>query len=828
MISTTASFAAYTATAGQTVFAYNFRVLTQSELRVYTETTAGVRSDITGSIVSVTGIDNEAGGSVTIPAQVLGTRVFVVRASVLSQLWDASSLNFFDPAAVERVVDRLTILAQENNSIASSAIRVAPGESLPPLTRADRKGKTLQFDANGDLELTDSAAAAAAAAQASAAAASASEAAAEAAQAAAEDARDVALGAMVALTTDVANYGASPSATASVNRAAFQAAFDAVEAAGGGTVIVTVPGTYLINDTLWYPGNFRLDCSEGVVLKRSVAYSEVLFNKGALTHSTISNVQLLNVKIDSSVGSLAYGDNMYGQVSEIGALGVSNLLIRNPRSTNLGSGQFFIQISNCRNFEVYAPDVYGHKDVVHLGGNTKHGIITFADFSNYDDAVGINAHDYPESSPYLGDIEDILIIGMKDRVYTTPYGYATRLYTGSWGAWTNGMSVQRGTTVVANGRIYQCINPNGSGPFTASASPTTTTIQAQQTTADGIIWLCKQAGTHTSASIRRVTWQGCRFENPRSGALVYADWSKDEWHQSVYPGTEAQSEITGLTMNGCSIGALGGTGVIFKGGANVKDVTLIGCTGLNGLATIFGVSSNAGLGITPPATTCTLTIIGCKFDAAMSNFLDLRRANHTTKLVAWGNQAPNAIFSNYFANGSVLQIGVSDLRVSTTGLTSIAGSLLFNGTGYSIASSDGGAYRPIARENTDVTFGQVTNIVADTDGAVVSVAQGSSSAYGWRWKLANGSTGDYQLYRVIGGTETLAFTFNRSSGNLTFAGSAVFDGATGKTVRITNGAANGSVATTLGSVGPTGATAGNPQGWMRISVNGTDRYIPYW
>lgn len=40
--------------------------------------------------------------------------------------------------------------------------------------------------------------------------------------------------------------------------------------------------------------------------------------------------------------------------------------------------------------------------------------------------------------------------------------------------------------------------------------------------------------------------------------------------------------------------------------------------------------------------------------------------------------------------------------------------------------------------------------------------------------------------------------------------------------------ANGAVATTLGSVGPTGSTAGNPQGWIEITVAGTNRYIPFW
>jgi len=53
-------------------------------------------------------------------------------------------------------------------------------------------------------------------------------------------------------------------------------------------------------------------------------------------------------------------------------------------------------------------------------------------------------------------------------------------------------------------------------------------------------------------------------------------------------------------------------------------------------------------------------------------------------------------------------------------------------------------------------------------------------------------------------------------------------GIAGETLKFNAGTANASVATTLGSVGPTGSTAGNPQGWLRINVNGTDRFVPYW
>jgi len=53
-------------------------------------------------------------------------------------------------------------------------------------------------------------------------------------------------------------------------------------------------------------------------------------------------------------------------------------------------------------------------------------------------------------------------------------------------------------------------------------------------------------------------------------------------------------------------------------------------------------------------------------------------------------------------------------------------------------------------------------------------------------------------------------------------------GGTGAGINWVNNVVNGTVATTLGSVGPTGANAGDPLGWVRIQVGGVDRYQPYW
>ena len=66
------------------------------------------------------------------------------------------------------------------------------------------------------------------------------------------------------------------------------------------------------------------------------------------------------------------------------------------------------------------------------------------------------------------------------------------------------------------------------------------------------------------------------------------------------------------------------------------------------------------------------------------------------------------------------------------------------------------------------------------------------------------------------------------AGGIAVAKRLCLDGATGKTIKYVNGTANGAVAVLFGAVGPTGSTAGNAQGWIRIDVAGTDRFIPYW
>jgi hypothetical protein len=77
--------------------------------------------------------------------------------------------------------------------------------------------------------------------------------------------------------------------------------------------------------------------------------------------------------------------------------------------------------------------------------------------------------------------------------------------------------------------------------------------------------------------------------------------------------------------------------------------------------------------------------------------------------------------------------------------------------------------------------------------------------------------------RAVVSSETVTFNFPTGTG----AYVAIGDEIRAQTAASANTVANGTVATVLGSLGPTGAQT-TVQGWQKILVGGTSRYTPYW
>ena len=97
------------------------------------------------------------------------------------------------------------------------------------------------------------------------------------------------------------------------------------------------------------------------------------------------------------------------------------------------------------------------------------------------------------------------------------------------------------------------------------------------------------------------------------------------------------------------------------------------------------------------------------------------------------------------------------------------------------------------------------------------------------WAGARGySQGWLQAIQDDGSNNAKELLLNPLGGGVRAGANLTVEGTSAKTLAYDAGVSNGSVATTLGSVGPTGANAGNPLGWLRVEVNGSARYVPYW
>jgi hypothetical protein len=101
-----------------------------------------------------------------------------------------------------------------------------------------------------------------------------------------------------------------------------------------------------------------------------------------------------------------------------------------------------------------------------------------------------------------------------------------------------------------------------------------------------------------------------------------------------------------------------------------------------------------------------------------------------------------------------------------------------------------------------------------------------------------------ELARCLGGVETIVLSKRNVTpektvdGNVQYADGTNWNPDSGPGIYFWNGAtwqrlvdgrevANGTVAVTITSLGPTGAQT-TIQGWFKVKVDGNDRFIPFW
>jgi hypothetical protein len=140
-----------------TVFSYNFRVDTATDMQVIYTNALGVSTTISTSLYSISGLGLPGGGTVTYPLVgspiASGTSLTIARILPLTQSVSISNQGAFYPESVELAIDRAVMETQQiseemGRAIVGSITDVAPMTPLPPAVQ--RAGKMLLFDSSGD------------------------------------------------------------------------------------------------------------------------------------------------------------------------------------------------------------------------------------------------------------------------------------------------------------------------------------------------------------------------------------------------------------------------------------------------------------------------------------------------------------------------------------------------------------------------------------------------------------------------------------------------------------------------------------------------------
>lgn len=158
-ISTTTSRQPYNGNGVTTIFAVPFRFFASTDLvvQLVTISTGASSTLILGTHYTVTGADDEDGGSLTmITAPAVGQRLVIRRVIAATQEVDYVVGDPFPAETHERALDRLTMLAQQGEEVNARALVFPSGDTasgeLPAV--AARASRLLGFDAAGNLAVS--------------------------------------------------------------------------------------------------------------------------------------------------------------------------------------------------------------------------------------------------------------------------------------------------------------------------------------------------------------------------------------------------------------------------------------------------------------------------------------------------------------------------------------------------------------------------------------------------------------------------------------------------------------------------------------------------
>ena len=364
---------------------------------------------------------------------------------------------------------------------------------------------------------------------------------------------------------DVADFGASPEADASTNTKAINAALKG----GNRKVVISKPGTYLLDSCLLVEDNTTFLCRQGVILKKDKPYSFVITNAGARTRTTNRNIRIIGAEIDANDlydNPLTVKDPQYGCRGQIDFFHVRNALVKDVTIYGIvTSAATGIQMCSWENVRVQNTRIHTNGDAFHI--NRGHRLVVKnCEFCSGDDNIPLNAKDWDNSAPEVGDITDALFKNVTCLPHENPHGNVARHLVGSWTDWRKGMEIRPGDCVVNAGHTYLALyGPrafSGEDNFYPGHFPDDGTKLVSLTEPDfdaatgimadegGFLWRYEQDDECYHANIENIRYRNVNFTDDRTVILAYYD-TTGIYDRSFHPDTPKDNypHITGISFD---------------------------------------------------------------------------------------------------------------------------------------------------------------------------------------------------------------------------------------------------------------------------------------
>lgn len=160
-VSSTTTRNSYTGNGSTTVFAYGFKIFDDDDITVILRTTATGAETVQTKTThySVSGVGSASGGNITFgTAPTSAQTVVLLRQTAQTQTTDYTPNDPFPASSHEDALDKLTLLAQDQQDELDRAIKLSRTNTMTSteftVGSTDRANKVLSFDSSGELAVT--------------------------------------------------------------------------------------------------------------------------------------------------------------------------------------------------------------------------------------------------------------------------------------------------------------------------------------------------------------------------------------------------------------------------------------------------------------------------------------------------------------------------------------------------------------------------------------------------------------------------------------------------------------------------------------------------